>query len=327
MTAVTLTIEPDALLGLNALVELSRAGDRDAGDAAAAAGTATETDAVGKAQDLLRAAIASKLDAASLPWAPSRETVLDALTRPGRSPRAARRLTENAKVRRSGLSALAVVVLVLLWGGYGDGWRWTGFAGNGQLWDWLHLLLLPVVLGTFPLWIRHREYISPARRLAYAIAIAAWIAFVVAGYLVPLNWTGFAGNTLWDWFELIIFPVALTTWKMWPSLGKTLTAYQRAAIAILTSAWIITIIGGYWLSWAWTGYSGNTLWDWLQLLLAPIVFPSIVIPTMVRWVSGDAAGQAKRDEEERKAAILTRAGSSGTATGTAAHEPAPAESL
>ena len=108
--------------------------------------------------------------------------------------------------------------------------------GNGRRdWDWLHLLLLPVVLGTFPLWIRHREYISPARRLAYAIAIAAWIAFVVAGYLVPLNWTGFAGNTLWDWFELIIFPVALTTWKMWPSLGKTrAVALNRAPVAFAT---------------------------------------------------------------------------------------------
>jgi hypothetical protein len=239
------------------------------------------------------------------------------------------KLTKSAKLRSYCLSALAVVVLVLLWGGYMDNWRWTGFAGNGQLWDWLRLVLLPVVLGAFPLWIRNREYISPARRLAYTIAIAAWIVFVIAGYLVPLNWTGFSGNTLWDWFELIIFPVALTTWKMWPSLGRTLTAYQKTAITTLTTAWIITIIGGYRLNWAWTRYSGNTLWDWLQLLLAPIVFPTVVIPTMVRWVSGDAAGQAKRDEEKRKAAILARPESSGTVseTDTDTDEPAAAESV
>src|SRR4051794_25100402 len=34
----------------------------------------------------------------------------------------------------------------------GASWRWTGFQNNNKLWDWLHLLLLPVVLTALPLW-------------------------------------------------------------------------------------------------------------------------------------------------------------------------------
>ncbi len=34
---------------------------------------------------------------------------------------------------------------------------------------------------------------------------------------------------------------------------------------------VIVVIMGYWLHWGWTGLSKRTLWDWLQLLLIPIV--------------------------------------------------------
>ncbi|MGH2514144.1 MAG: hypothetical protein ACRDHP_00665, partial [Ktedonobacterales bacterium] len=37
---------------------------------------------------------------------------------------------------------------------------------------------------------------------------------------------------------------------------------------------VLTIIGGYMFNWGWTGFRGNTLWDWLQLLVLPIVLAS-----------------------------------------------------
>jgi len=281
-----LQLEPDELLGLNALVELSRA--RNPG-----ASSAAEADADGKAHDLLRAALSDELEAAGLPWAPSAEVVRDRVAVAAQAPGGVRGLLASEKVRKYGLSALAVIVLVLLWGGYGSHWQWTGFAGNGQLWDWLHLLLLPVVLGTIPLWIQHPEYVGTARRTVYVIAIAAWIGFVLAGYLIPLNWTGFPGNTLWDWFELILLPLALATFRFWPSLGSSLSPYHKGSVAALSATWIITLIGGYGLRWTWTGYPGNTLWDWLQLLLAPLALPTIVLPAMIKWASGDIAGRAQ----------------------------------
>ena len=59
-------------------------------------------------------------------------------------------------------------------GGYAGPWKWTGFEANGQVWDWLNLLLLPVVLGTIPLWILDREYIGAGRRLIYGAFIVAF---------------------------------------------------------------------------------------------------------------------------------------------------------
>ena len=62
--------------------------------------------------------------------------------------------------------------------------------------------------------------------------------------------------------------------------------------------WIVTVIGGYVLRWSWTGYAGNTLWDWLTLLLLPLVFPTILLPALLRWISGNAAARASAVQKE-----------------------------
>jgi hypothetical protein len=33
---------------------------------------------------------------------------------------------------------------------------------------------------------------------------------------------------------------------------------------------IVLAIGGYFLGWGWTGFAGNTVWDWLSLLVTPV---------------------------------------------------------
>ncbi len=33
--------------------------------------------------------------------------------------------------------------------------------------------------------------------------------------------------------------------------------------------------------WAWTGFTGNTLWDWLHLLLLPLLLPVVVVPALI----------------------------------------------
>ena len=56
-----------------------------------------------------------------------------------------------------------------------------------------------------------------------------------------------------------------------------------AVFIILVVTFIVSIIfGGYKLSWEWTGFYGNdksgkTLWDWLQLLIIPLVLAIIAI--------------------------------------------------
>jgi heme/copper-type cytochrome/quinol oxidase subunit 4 len=208
---------------------------------------------------------------------------------------------EDERIRMPVLVCMAAALLVLLVGGYGAKWEWTGFTGNRQLWDWMHLLLLPIALGTFPLWLQYSEHMSRGRKIAFLLGIAVFAVFVLVGYLAPLGWTGFQGNTLWDWITLILLPVALVTVRVWPTSGRHVTRTHTLAFSLLGAAWLITLIGGYGADWVWTGYQGNSLWDWLQLLLAPVAVSTVVIPFAVRWVSGDVARIAQERERERAA--------------------------
>jgi len=299
MAGVTLILEPDELRGFSALV-------------AAENGCAVSGDAmVSKARALMRTALADQLTQAGLPWALSGGAAGQRTAAAAVPADAAGGLRGNSTLRKGSACVLAVAGLVLLWGGYTRRWAWTGLEGNGQLWDWLHLLLLPVILGTIPLWIQDREYIGRTRSAAYASAIVAWIGFVIAGYLVPLNWTGFRGQTLWNWFELLLLPAALVSLRALTGKGgragsflRSLRPYQKGLIAALAAGWVVTVIGGYALRWEWTGYTGNTVWDWVQLLLVPLVFPTIVYPALLKWVTGNAAGRAS----EAAAARTTAAG-------------------
>jgi len=277
VAAPALTIEPDEFLGLRALAELENAADE---------GTA---DAMSTARTLMRTALAARLDELGLPWAPAPETVMERAA----ASRAAAAPAGNGRARIFAISALAVAALTVLWGGYIRGWQWTGFQANEQLWNWLKLLLLPVVVGTIPLWIQQAERIHRAWRVAFGLVMAAFAGFVAAGYLIPLKWTGFPGTTLWSWWGLILLPVAVTTLIAWPSAGRSLRAHHKAAIALLVMGWVVTVVGGYALRWSWTGYQGNTLWDWLKLLLLPLIIPTILLPAVKNWISGSAARRAR----------------------------------
>ena len=87
--------------------------------------------------------------------------------------------------------------------------------------------------------------------------------------------------------------------RFFPSAVRSLRPYHQAVIVFIALGWTVTIIGGYALRWNWTGYEGNTLWDWLQLLLLPLVVPTILLPIALKWVSGNAA---QRAQEAREAA-------------------------
>ena len=82
------------------------------------------------------------------------------------------------------LAAVAVLVLTLLFIEIvgGRSWAWTGFQDNQHLWDWLHLLLLPVVLSLLPVFSRRRA--GPVGRhwpIGLAVLGLAVAALVVLG--------------------------------------------------------------------------------------------------------------------------------------------------
>ncbi len=294
-TTVSFELGEDELLGAHLLATMEGVADDDA-------------EGFG---DLLRftlqRGIAERLEAAGMKWPPSVES-FDLAASIGREVSEEDKEESVAESNRESkrnlrrallISTLAVVSAVVIIGGYTQHWAWTGFDANNQLWDWLHLLLLPVVFGTFPLWLRYADYMSPARRRALGLAVAVFAVFVVAGYLQPITWTGFKGQTLWNWLLLIVLPLSVITVRAWPETGRDFRRHHVVVISLIAIALAVTLIGGYGGDWKWTGYKGNTLWDWLLLVLAPIAFARFVTPSIVKLVSGGAAAQARKDKKRQ----------------------------
>jgi putative effector of murein hydrolase LrgA (UPF0299 family) len=174
----------------------------------------------------------------------------------------------------AGAAALTVVVL---WGGYSHRWRWTGINGKtATLWDWLHLLLLPIAVGILPIWFSRRYRLGRHHKLAGMAALGVFGVLVLAGYLIPWAWTGFGPNKLWDWLELLALPLAVA---LIPTFGELRKGWspRRSKIAIVGLAvFAVSVLGGYLAYWRWTGFEGNTLWDWLL----PLLLPLVIVPAL-----------------------------------------------
>jgi hypothetical protein len=167
------------------------------------------------------------------------------------------------------------------------------------------------VLGTIPLWMQYRKYITRGRRVIIGAAAAACIGLVILGYLLPaFSWTGFPGQKLSNWLQLLLIPAAVAITAVMVSRrdqlcrGRWLRPYQKWIFAALVAGWIVTLIGGYRLGWTWTGYepepspppSLGSMWDWLVVAL-PMAFPIILLPSLSKWVTDDAAGRAAKAED------------------------------
>ena len=175
------------------------------------------------------------------------------------------------------LATAAILLLVVaMIGGYAYGWQWTGFGQHVVLWDVLHLLVLPVVVAALPIWYRTRIEFGRAWVAGLAVLAVALAALVIGGYFLAWDWTGFQGNTLWDWLELLVLPIAVGALPFWLETNETAMQQWRVLFVSALVALAVLAIGGYWLDWEWTGFPGNTLWDWLNLLLVPFLLPAAV---------------------------------------------------
>jgi uncharacterized membrane protein len=294
---VSIDLGEDELLGLHVLATLEGVADDDA------AGLADVL------RFTMRRGIAERFDAAGLEWPPTRHS-LDTARRIAADVTPTdheddERVTISRGVRTVAIVALAVGAVIVLIGGYALHWKWTGFEENNQLWDWIHLLLLPVALGMFPLWLSFSGYMTATRRRTLAAAVLACIVFVLIGYVAPLIWTGFKGQTLWDWLTLIVLPITLITIRAWPTSGRDIRRRHIVGATVLLFAWCVTLVGGYAGHWKWTGYPGNTLWDWLTLFLAPLAVTTLLAPKLVAKLSGDVKAHAEEEKwrEARERAL------------------------
>ncbi len=170
---------------------------------------------------------------------------------------------------------------VLVWGSYTQHWSWAGINGHtARLWDWLHLLLLPFVLSFLPIWLSRTTRVSARRKRLGLTACGVFAVVVVLGYTIPWVWTGFRGNTLWDWFGLIALPVAVALAPVVDELRRNWNRRYTLIALAGGCAFAAVVLGGYLADWTWTGFRHNTIWDWLRLLLLPLLIPTVVVPAL-----------------------------------------------
>jgi hypothetical protein len=198
----------------------------------------------------------------------------------------------------AGIAVTAAVAAVVLWGGYGRRWPWTGINGStATLWEWLHLLLLPIAFGMLPVLLSRSTGLGRTHWLAGSVALVGLTMLVVAGYTVPWKWTGFSGNKLWDWLKLLALPLAVALVPAMEDLRVRWRARYSLVATVGLVALVATVIGGYVGGWSWTGFRGNTLWDWMHLLLLPLLLPLVIVPALKPRVE---ATLAVADESERR---------------------------
>jgi hypothetical protein len=197
--------------------------------------------------------------------------------------------------------------VLILYGGYGRHWGWIGVNGRtATLWDWLQLLLLPIAAVILALWLRHRPRLSGALAVAAGGLTAAFGCVVIAGYLVPWAWTGFVGNTLWDWLNLAALPLVVA---LIPVVLELRTEWRRrhaVAVSVVAVVFVVVVLAGYLAPWRWTGFVGNTVWDWLHLLLLPLLVPLAIVPVLraaldERFSAGVASAEAGEEEAKVEA--------------------------
>jgi hypothetical protein len=194
------------------------------------------------------------------------------------------------------VTAIVMALVVVVYGGYGQHWSWIGINGHtATLWDWLHLLLLPIAAVLLPLWLRHRATVDRWIALGGAAGAAVLAVVVVAGYTIPWAWTGFVGNSLWDWLNLAALPLAVGLIPVFLELRSDWGRRHAAVLSAGAAVFLGLVLAGYLARWRWTGFTGNTVWDWLHLLLLPLLVPVVIVPVlrpMVLARLGVAEGQA-----------------------------------
>jgi hypothetical protein len=58
-------------------------------------------------------------------------------------------------------------------------------------------------------------------------------------------------------------------------------------LGVLGLSAAVLVVVGYVVPWRWTGVTGNTLWDWIELIVVPFALPVTVTLVLHRTRSSD----------------------------------------
>jgi hypothetical protein len=191
-----------------------------------------------------------------------------------------------------------VMLMAAAYAGYALHWRWIGINGRtATLWEWLSLMLLPLAVAAIPA-IPHVVRVMPSLRARAVVpVVVAGIGFIWLGYAAPLRWTGFPTHTLWDWLHLVLPPLAVSTLPLLRRRDSRLNRCSAWWAGLAAAVGLATVtVGGYVWGWRWTGFAGNTAWDWLHLLLLPVALPALARPLIAAVINESAATGSRTTE-------------------------------
>jgi MFS family permease len=101
-----------------------------------------------------------------------------------------------------------------------------------------------------------------------------------------------------------VLPVTLLLMPRLAELRNDWRRHHTVVAGIALAVFAAVVLGGYLGGWTWTGFTGNTLWDWLHLLLLPLLLPTVILPAVkpleMRRVPVVGEDQSRTTSAERK---------------------------
>lgn len=132
------------------------------------------------------------------------------------------------------------------------------------------------------------------------VSIVILVCLEIGTYAFNWTWTGFKdNNTFWDWLQLLLLPIALAAVPIWFMAEEN---QQRLWLSqmkwVLLGAVVVLgvlFIGTYAYGWQWTGFRDHgRVWDWLGLLLVPVIVAVLPIWYSIRMSWGRSQARSER---------------------------------
>jgi hypothetical protein len=88
----------------------------------------------------------------------------------------------------------------------------------------------------------------------------------------------------------MVLPAVLGSLPLWVDTRHSRQREWRVFLSAVLVSLVVLVVGGYDYNWVWTGFQGSKLWDWIDLLLVPVLLPFVLawLATRPRQLSAHA---------------------------------------
>src|SRR3954447_18191395 len=116
------------------------------------------------------------------------------------------------------------------------------------------------------------ERVARTGRLFVATtSVLAAAVLVLATYGRTWSWSGFQGNeNVWEWLDLLAQPIAIVALLV-QLVSPIPPRRWLLLLGAFLSGLVVLMIGGFAAHWGWTGFGEYRMWDWLHLLVLPLM--------------------------------------------------------